>query len=334
MSATALDRKSPDDMALLDAYSRAVVDVAEAVSPSVVRIEAELPADPRAARAARGPEQQPRGSGSGFVFTPDGYILTNSHVVSGARRLQVSLNDGTQLEASLVGDDPHTDLAIIRVSGTGLVPARLGDSSALRVGQLVVAIGNPYGFDCTVTAGVVSALGRSLRSQSGRLIDDVIQTDAALNPGNSGGPLVNTLGEVIGINTAMIRPAQGLCFAVAMRTASFVITRLVRDGRIRRSYIGVGGQDVPLLRRVVRFFDLPVESSVMVASVERDSPAERAGLRAGDFVLRFDDTWIKGIDDLHRLLTEERVGQKVELRILRGTQVMTLELSPSDTPRR
>jgi S1-C subfamily serine protease len=334
MNATALDRRPPDEGALLDAYSQAVVDVAEAVSPSVVRIEAELPADPRAARAARGPEQQPRGSGSGFVFTPDGYILTNSHVVSGARRLEVSLNDGTRLQASLVGDDPHTDLAIIRVSGAGLQPARLGDSSALRVGQLVVAIGNPYGFDCTVTAGVVSALGRSLRSQSGRLIDDVIQTDAALNPGNSGGPLVNTRGEVIGVNTAMIRPAQGLCFAVAMRTASFVMSRLIRDGRIRRSYIGVGGQDVPLLRRVVRFFDLPVESSVMVASVEADSPGERAGLRAGDFVLRFGDTWIKGIDDLHRLLTEERVGQRIELQVLRGTQRLTLELSPSETPRR
>jgi S1-C subfamily serine protease len=274
----------------------------------------------------------PRGSGSGFVFTPDGYILTNSHVVSGARRLEVSLSDGRPLTASLVGDDPHTDLAVIRVTGSDLVPARLGDSSALRVGQLVVAIGNPYGFDCTVTAGVVSALGRSLRSQSGRLIDDVIQTDAALNPGNSGGPLVNTHGQVIGVNTAMIRPAQGLCFAVAMRTASFVMSRLIRDGRIRRSYIGVGGQDVPLLRRVVRYFDLPVESGVMVASVEPDSPGQRAGLRAGDFVLRFGSTWIKGIDDLHKLLTEERVGEKVELGILRGTQMLTLELVPSDTP--
>jgi S1-C subfamily serine protease len=331
MNATALDPRRNEDAALLDAYSRAVVDVAEAVSPSVVRIEAELP--PRRGRSpAPGPEQQPRGSGSGFVFTPDGYILTNSHVVSGARRLEVSLNDGRRLAASLVGDDPHTDLAIICVTGEDLVPARLGDSSALRVGQLVVAIGNPYGFDCTVTAGVVSALGRSLRSQSGRLIDDVIQTDAALNPGNSGGPLVNTHGEVIGVNTAMIRPAQGLCFAVAMRTASFVMSRLIRDGRIRRSYIGVGGQDVPLLRRVVRFFDLPVESSVMVASVEPDSPGQRAGLRPGDFVLKFGTTWIKGIDDLHRLLTEEQVGQNVQLAILRGTQMLTLDLVPSETP--
>jgi S1-C subfamily serine protease len=335
MNALARDLRPDDDQALLDAYSRAVVDVAEAVSPSVVRIEAELPAPPRPGRApAATPEQQPRGSGSGFVFTPDGYILTNSHVVSGARRLEVSLNDGRRLAASLVGDDPHTDLAVIRVGAPDLVPARIGESSALRVGQLVVAIGNPYGFDCTVTAGVVSALGRSLRSQSGRLIDDVIQTDAALNPGNSGGPLVNTHGEVIGVNTAMIRPAQGLCFAVAMRTASFVMSRLIRDGRIRRSYIGVGGQDVPLLRKVVRFFDLPVDSGVMVASVEPDSPGERAGLRPGDFVLRFGQTWIKGIDDLHRLLTEERVGRPVELGVLRGTRLTTLELTPSEIPAR
>jgi S1-C subfamily serine protease len=319
------------DLALLDAYSRAVVEVAEAVSPSVVRIEAELPARPGPGRAP-GSEQQPRGSGSGFVFTPDGYILTNSHVVSGARKLEVSLNDGRRLTASLVGDDPHTDLAVIRVTGSDLVPARLGDSSALRVGQLVVAIGNPYGFDCTVTAGVVSALGRSLRSQSGRLIDDVIQTDAALNPGNSGGPLVNTHGEVIGVNTAMIRPAQGLCFAVAMRTASFVMSRLVRDGRIRRSYIGVGGQDVPLLRKVVRYFDLPTESGVMVASVEPDSPGERAGLLPGDFILRFGETWVKGIDDLHRLLTEDRVGERVELSILRRTELRQLSLVPSEIP--
>jgi S1-C subfamily serine protease len=253
-------------------------------------------------------------------------------VVSGARKLEVSLNDGRRLTASLVGDDPHTDLAVIRVTGSDLVPARLGDSSALRVGQLVVAIGNPYGFDCTVTAGVVSALGRSLRSQSGRLIDDVIQTDAALNPGNSGGPLVNTHGEVIGVNTAMIRPAQGLCFAVAMRTASFVMSRLVRDGRIRRSYIGVGGQDVPLLRKVVRYFDLPTESGVMVASVEPDSPGEKAGLLPGDFILRFGETWVTGIDDLHRLLTEERVGERIELSILRRTEMRRLTLIPSEIP--
>jgi S1-C subfamily serine protease len=324
-----------EDTAILDAYSQAVVRVADAVSPSVVKIEAEQPPGATQRRGRNDPNAEPaKGSGSGFIFTPDGYILTNSHVVSGARRLEVFLNDGRHLAASLVGDDPHTDLAVIRIDAPDVVPARLGDSSAMKVGQLVVAIGNPYGFDCTVTAGVVSALGRSLRSQSGRLIDDVIQTDAALNPGNSGGPLVNTHGEVVGVNTAMIRPAQGICFAVAMRTASFVVSRLIRDGRLRRSYIGVGAQDVPLLRRVQRFFDLPVASSVMVVSVEPGSPGDRAGLKDGDFVLRFGEEWIKGVDDLHRQLTEERVGDKIDLMVLRGRERLTLVLEPSETPRR
>jgi S1-C subfamily serine protease len=324
---------APSDSRLLDAYSRAVVHVAKTVSPSVVKIEAELGRPPGAPERRGRNEEPARGSGSGFVFTPDGYVLTNSHVVSGAKKLTVILNDGRRLVGSLVGDDPHTDLALVRVDAPDLVPARLGDSSALRVGQLVVALGNPYGFDCTVTAGVVSALGRSLRSQSGRLIDDVIQTDAALNPGNSGGPLVNTHGEVIGVNTAMIRPAQGICFAVAMRTASFVVSRLMRDGRLRRSYIGVGGQDVPLLRKVVRFFDLPIESGVMVISVEADSPGAAAGLRDGDIMLRFGETWIEGIDDLHRQLTEERVGDPVELMVLRGRERLTLTLRPGENPR-
>jgi S1-C subfamily serine protease len=323
---------TPDDVALLDAYSQAVVHVAETVSPSVVKIEAEMPAPPGRPRRAGPPGEAVRGSGSGFVFTPDGFILTNSHVVSGARKLSVQLDDGRSLAATLVGDDPHTDIAVIRVEGPDLVPAKLGDSSGLRVGQLVVAIGNPYGFDCTVTAGVVSALGRSLRSQSGRLIDDVIQTDAALNPGNSGGPLVNTHGEVVGVNTAMIRPAQGLCFAVGMRTASFVMIRLIHDGRIRRSYIGVGGQDVPLLRRVVRFFDLPVESGLMVVSVEPDSAAAEAGLRDGDIVVRFGETWVRGIDDLHRLLTEERVGQPLAMTLLRGREQLTITVRPRESP--
>jgi S1-C subfamily serine protease len=322
-----------EDVALLDAYSQAVVRVADAVSPSVVKIEAELRAPPGPRRRGQ-PAEAPRGSGSGFVFTPDGYVLTNSHVVSGARKLEVALNDGRRFAASLVGDDPHTDLAVIRFDAPDLRPATLGDSSRLRVGQLVVAIGNPYGFDCTVTAGVVSALGRSLRTQSGRQIDDVVQTDAALNPGNSGGPLVNTHGEVIGVNTAMIRPAQGICFAVAMRTASFVVSRLIREGRIRRSYIGVGGQDVPLLRRVVRFFDLPLESGMLVISVEPDSPGRRAGLRDGDIVVRFGDTPVGGIDDLHRLLTEERVGEPVPLTVLRGNERLTLTLRPAEAPTR
>jgi S1-C subfamily serine protease len=330
------DTGGAEDLALLDAYSQAVIRAAEAVSPSVVKIEAELAPRqaPTGARPRPGEDEHPRGSGSGFVFTPDGYILTNSHVVSGARKLSVYLADGQRLPASLVGDDPHTDLAVVQVSTASLPAVKLGDSSALRVGQLVVAIGNPYGFDTTVTAGVVSAVGRSLRSQSGRLIDDVIQTDAALNPGNSGGPLVNTRGEVVGINTAMIRPAQGICFAVAMRTASFVVSRLVRDGRIRRSYIGVGGQDVPLLRKVVRYFDLPVDSGVMVVTVEARSPAAKAGLRDGDIVVRFGEHWVSGIDDLHKQLTDERVGELHDLVVLRGTERLTLPLRPSDGPAR
>jgi S1-C subfamily serine protease len=250
-----------------------------------------------------------------------------------------------------VGDDPHTDLALVRVeppvqvegtaideTGQGdaaapLIPARLGDSSALRVGQMVVAIGNPYGFDCTVTAGVVSALGRSLRAQSGRLIDDVIQTDAALNPGNSGGPLVNARGEVVGVNTAMIRPAQGLCFAIAMGTASFVVSRLMRDGHIRRSYIGVGGQTVPLLRKVVRYHELGSESGALVISVEPGSPAAAADLREGDIVVRFGERWVGGVDDLHRFLTEEQVGQGAPLTVLRGVQKVQLTVVPKEAPK-
>jgi S1-C subfamily serine protease len=330
----------------LDAYSEVVVRVAEAVSPSVVKIEAEGAPPPR-----RGPApESATSSGSGFIFTPDGYILTNSHVVAGARKLTVLLLDGRRLAASVVGDDPHTDLALVRVEpplqveGTAideahgepaspLIPARLGDSSALRVGQMVVAIGNPYGFDCTVTAGVVSALGRSLRAQSGRLIDDVIQTDAALNPGNSGGPLVNAQGEVVGVNTAMIRPAQGLCFAIAMGTASFVVSRLMRDGRIRRSYVGVGGQTVPLLRKVVRYHELGIESGALVISVEPGSPAATAGLREGDIVVRFDDRWVGGVDDLHRSLTEEQVGVGADVTVLRGVQKVRLQIVPKEAPK-
>jgi S1-C subfamily serine protease len=334
------------DRAALDAYSEVIVRVAENVSPSVVKIEAEGGGPPS------GSQQEPaRGTGSGFIFTPDGYILTNSHVVSGARRLTVLLLDGRRLTASVVGDDPHTDLALVRVelppavegtaideTGHGdtaapLVPARLGSSGDLRVGQLVVAIGNPYGFDTTVTAGVVSALGRSLRAQSGRLIDDVIQTDAALNPGNSGGPLVNARGEVVGVNTAMIRPAQGLCFAIAMSTASFVVSRLMRDGRIRRSYVGVGGQTVPLLRRVVRYHELGVETGALVISVEPGSPAAAAGLCDGDIIVRFGERWVGGVDDLHKILTEEQVGVGSALTVLRGVQKLELTVVPREAPR-
>jgi S1-C subfamily serine protease len=309
------------DAELLDAYSQAVVRVVEIVAPTVVNIEVEH---------ARGGRRGAGGAGSGFLFTPDGFILTNSHVVHHAARVRVTLADGRRLEADRVGDDPDTDLAVVRVQAASLVPAVLGDSRRIRVGQLAVAIGNPYGFQCTVTAGVVSALGRSLRAQSGRLIDDVIQTDAALNPGNSGGPLVDSRGEVIGVNTAVIRPAQGICFATAINTAKFVAARLIRDGRVRRSRIGVSGQTVALPRRVVRFHRLDLESGVLVASIEPDSPASGSGLRAGDVLIGYDEDPIGSIDDLQRLLTDERVGVESTLTVLRAGERLTLPIVPRE----
>jgi S1-C subfamily serine protease len=324
------------DARLLDSYSRTVTAVAAAVSPSVVRIDVEgvkNQAQPRQGRP-RGPNEA-MGSGSGFVFTPDGFVLTNSHVVSGAKRITVTMLDGRKLRAHLVGDDPDTDLAVVRLHGDdqtlpiSLTPVAFGDSSALRVGQIAIAVGNPFGFDCTVTAGVVSALGRSLRTQSGRLVDDVIQTDAALNPGNSGGPLLDAQGRVIGVNTAMILPAQGICFAIAVNTASFVVGKLIHEGRIRRSYIGVAGQNVPLHRRVVRYHDLPLESAVFVVSVEPDSPGARAGLRDGDLIVGFDGKPVAGIDDLHRLLTEEQAGKEAGLIVVRGSERLALPVKPS-----
>lgn len=321
----------PADDTLLDAYSRAVIEAAEKISPSVIYIEVGGESNNR----RRSPEVS--GSGSGFIFTPDGFILTNSHVVHGASKIQVALTDGRRLPAQLIGDDPHTDLAVIRISAPNLLPAQLGDSQSIRVGQLVIAIGNPYGFQYSVTAGVVSALGRSLRAQSGRLMDGVIQTDAALNPGNSGGPLVNSRGEVIGVNTAMIRPAQGICFATSINTAKFVAARLIRDGRVSRSYIGIAGQNVPLPRRIVRFYQLPVESGVLVVSHEsnskqvnasRHNPARESGLLSGDVIIAFDGQPIRGIDDLHKLLTDERIGVKTTIEIIRGTQKLTREIVP------
>jgi S1-C subfamily serine protease len=319
----------PDDE-LLDAYSRAVIQVADRVSPSVVNIGVHQDARGRQASDPRMPGEM-RGTGSGFIFTPDGFILTNSHVVHRASRMDVALPDGRNFQADPVGDDPDTDLAVIRIDGSKFTPAPLGDSQKIRVGQLVVAIGNPYGFQCTVTSGVVSALGRSLRSMSGRLIDNVIQTDAALNPGNSGGPLVNSLGDVIGVNTAMILPAQGLCFAIAINTAKFVAGRLIKEGRIRRSYIGLGGQNVSLPRRFVRFFRLPVESGVLVVSVEDKSPAQKAGLIKGDVIVGFDDQPIAVIDDLHRMLTEEKVGVRSKLSVIRATEKRVLDIVPQES---
>ncbi|MDQ3821049.1 MAG: trypsin-like peptidase domain-containing protein, partial [Acidobacteriota bacterium] len=270
------------------------------------------------------------GSGSGFVFTPDGFILTNSHVVHNAAQMELTLADGRRFEAQLVGDDPHTDLAVVRINANDLLPVRLGDSQSIRAGQVVIAIGNPYGFQCTVTAGVVSALGRSLRASSGRLIDDIIQTDAALNPGNSGGPLVTSRGEVVGVNTAVILPAQGICFAIAINTAKFVAGRLIKDGRIRRSYIGVAGQNVPLPRRIVRYYNLEVENGILVVNVDDGSPARQCGLREGDIIIGFADRPVAGIDELHRLLTEERVGLRSPLEVIRRTERLVLNIVPKE----
>jgi S1-C subfamily serine protease len=312
---------------ILDAYSRAVVSAAERVSPSVAKIEV----NQTAGRARNGDPRERQGGGSGFIFTPDGLVLTNSHVVHDASRIQVSLPDGRQLPAHLIGDDPATDLAVIRIDAPNLASVELGDSQKLRVGQLAIAIGNPYGFQYTVTAGVVSALGRSLRSYSGRMIDDVIQTDASLNPGNSGGPLVSSDGKVIGVNTATIMGAQGLCFAIGINTAKFVASRLLQQGRIRRAYIGVEAQTVPLHRRIVRFYDLAKETGVMVIGVEGGSPAQKAGLREGDVIIALGGEPIAGVDDLHRLLTEAQVGMKTSTVVIRRTERLELGIIPAES---
>jgi len=317
-----------DDGVLLDEYSRTIVSAADRVGPAVVNIDIKQRLDSR-----RGPREV-GGSGSGFVIAPDGFILTNSHVVHDANQIAVSLPDGREYPAQLVGDDPDTDLAVIRIDAPHLAHVRLADSESLRVGQVVIAIGNPLGFQASVTAGVISALGRSMHAQSGRLIDNIIQTDAALNPGNSGGPLVNSAGEVIGVNTAMIRPAQGICFAIASNTAKFVAGWLIRDGKIRRSYIGVAGQNVPLHRRIVRFYNLPLETGVLVVSVEKDSPAQRAGLREGDLIIAFNEQPIGSIHELHKMLMGEQIGVEAKLLVIRHTEKLVLAITPAESPSR
>ena len=337
----------PDDIVLFDAYSQAVIRAARLVGPSVVNIEVRR----RAARAGRPRERrhgapggapddatsrdpQYAGSGSGFLITADGFILTNSHVAHGADAIDVTLSDGRLVPAQLTGSDPETDLAVVRIDGDDLLPARLGDSRRLQVGQLVVAIGNPYGFQATVTAGVVSALGRSLRSETGHLIDNLVQTDAALNPGNSGGPLVTAAGEVVGVNTAIIAPAQGICFAIAIGTAFYVAGKLIKDGHITRGRIGVAGQTTPIRRRLVRYFDLPIETGVTVAGVEPGSPAKRAGLLPGDLVVAAEGEPVPDVDTLHRLLTEATIGQPVTLGVIRLTQRREIVVTPEvATPR-
>ena len=305
----------PSDAALLDAYSEAVTRAVEAVSPSVLNIEV----------GERG------GSGSGFVLTPDGFALTNSHVVGGARAVKVRLADGRSVPAPVVGDDPDTDLAVVRFEAAGLVPVALGDSRRLRPGQLVIAIGNPYGFQCSVTAGVVSAVGRALRSRTGRLMDNVIQTDAALNPGNSGGPLVTSRGEVVGVNTAVILPAQGICFAIPIHTAQFVVGRLIKDGRIRRGFLGLGGQTVPLPRDVVRRHGLGSDSGVLVVSLEEREPAAAAGVAEGDVIVGLGDQPVATIDDLHRLLADGPIEVRTALVVIRRGERATLEVVPRES---
>src|SRR6267154_1072409 len=311
------------DAALLDEYSRAVVSAVERVAPAVVNIAVQQQS-----------KNQPReiaGNGSGFVITPDGFILTNSHVVHAATRIVVNLSGGGDYPAQLIGDDPETDLAVIRIDAPQLVHVRLADSENLRVGQLAIAIGNPFGFQASVTAGVISALGRSMHAQSGRLIDNIIQTDAALNPGNSGGPLVNSAGEVVGVNTAMIRPAQGICFAIASNTAKLLAGWLIKDGKIRRSYIGVAGQNVAIHRRIVRFYGLPLETGVLVVSVEKNSPAEQAGLRQGDLIVAFNSQPIGTVHHLHKVLVGEQINVSASLTIIRHTEKLDVRILPTES---
>jgi len=315
----------PEDQALLDAYSRAVIDVVDRVGPAVVGL---------AVRGGSNAGQSRGGSGSGVVVAPDGLILTNSHVAGSASHIDVTTADGQHLKARLVGDDPDTDLALIRVDEPMTLPAAaLGDSKRLKRGQLVIAIGNPLGFESTVTTGVVSALGRTLRARNGRLMDDVIQTDAALNPGNSGGPLVSSHGEVVGINTAVIMGAQGICFAVAANTANFVLGELVRHGRVRRAFIGISAQQIVVTARLRRATGHAGDNAVMVGTVEPGSAAERSGLKAGDIVLRLDGTTIAGADDLIRTLTGDKIGKDVTLDVLRRTERLTISLTPQERKR-
>ena len=321
------------DERLLDAYSQAVVSVVDKVSPSVVNIEAQrqIPAQNRYSQTSH---RESQGNGSGVIFTSDGYILTNSHVVYDAQSLEVTLGDGRSYQGELIGDDPDTDLAVIRINAPNLVPATLGDSESLKVGQLAIAIGNPYGFQATVTTGVISALGRSFRSRNSRLIDDIIQTDAALNPGNSGGPLVSSHGEIIGINTAVIMSAQGICFAVPINAAKTVIPLLIKDGKVRRGYIGIGGQNVQIPRQIVLFHELAVEKGIFVFSIEKYSPAFRSGLMEGDVIVGFNNQPLSCVDDLHKVLTHQEVGVRSHLTVLRDGQKLVINIVPQESPSR
>jgi len=313
------------DASLHDAYSQAVMSAVARVAPAVAHLHVET-----SARGRRGSRQ---GSGSGFVITPDGYLITNSHVAGAATAIEVTLPDGRVVPAEVVGDDPDSDLALLKIAAGDLVYCRLGDSAQARVGQIAIAIGSPYGFQHSVTAGIVSALGRSMRSQSGRLIDNVLQTDAALNPGNSGGPLVDARGDVIGVNTAVILPAQGICFAIAASTAERVVIALIRDGRVRRAWLGVGGVTVPIARRVVRYFDLQVATGVRIDAVEAGSPAAIAGLQRGDVIVALDAVPIADVDALQRALVADAIGRSLEISLVRRDRKIALAALPRESPR-
>jgi S1-C subfamily serine protease len=323
VSGTSIDK----DGALLDTYSRTVSGVARQVSGAVVHLKVQKP-NTKPSRQAPNQNPQNGGSGSGFVISTDGFVVTNSHVVNGASHIEASLPDGRSFHARLIGDDPATDIAVVKIDGDNLTPTRFADSGNLQVGQIAIAIGNPYGFQYSVTAGVVSALGRTLRTQSGRLIDDVIQTDAALNPGNSGGPLVDSFGQVIGVNTAVILPAQGLCFAVASNLVKYVVGKLILEGRVRRGILGIGAQAVPLPPKWLNALEVPTKGGIQIQSVESGGPADKAGLRSGDIILQFEGKPVDTIDALHKVLDESSIGRSITLWVLRDGQLKSLVAVP------
>jgi S1-C subfamily serine protease len=318
----AADAGAPADAALHDAYSRAVIAAVAAVSPAVAHVRVER---------AKGARRLREGAGSGFLITPDGYLVTNSHVASGATRMEVTLADGRMANAEIVGDDPDSDIAVLKVAADDLASCRFGSTADVRVGQIAIAIGSPYGFQHTVTAGIVSALGRSMRASTGRLLDNVLQTDASLNPGNSGGPLVKPRGEVIGVNTAVILPAQGICFAIAAATAERVAVALIRDGRVRRAWLGLGGQTHPMPRRVVRHFGLSIETGVRVETLERGSPAADAGMQTGDIIVGIDGMPVPDVDALLRRLGADAIARPLPVMVVRGNRMHALIVTPRES---
>lgn len=331
LSAASSQNAADQDGLLLDTYSKTVSGVARQVSGAVVHLKVQKPENPQNRnRPTPGNNGQNAGSGSGFVISTDGFVVTNSHVVNGASHIEATLPDGRSFQARMVGDDPATDIAVVKIDGDNLTSTRFGDSNQLQVGQIAIAIGNPFGFQYTVTAGVVSALGRTLRTQTGRLIDDVIQTDAALNPGNSGGPLVDSFGQVIGVNTAVILPAQGLCFAVASNLAKFIVGKLILEGRVRRGMLGIGAQVVPLPAKWLNALEIPTKGGIQVQGVETGGPADKAGLRTGDIIVQFEGKPVDSIDALHKVLDENSIGRNISLWVLRDGNLKSMTAVPTE----